>query len=141
VLLELLAQMADVHVDRAGVAVRAVAPDRPQELLATERPARRGHERGQQLVLGERQADGLAADDDAAIARAQDDVADARPAAPIPRSGAGPAQHGADAAAQLGEAQGLDDVVVGASLQTRDDVALRPQGGEHDDRDRRVVLA
>ena len=46
----------------------------------------------------------------------------------------GAAQHGADPAAQLGQAERLGDVVVGARLEALDDVGLAVERGEHDDR-------
>ena len=55
-LLELLAQVAHVHVDRARVAVRAVAPDRAQQLLAAEQAAGLAHQGVEQLELREREA-------------------------------------------------------------------------------------
>ena len=50
------------------------------------------------------------------------------------RTGSGAAQHGADAAAQLGEAERLGDVVVGAGLEPLDGVGLAVERGQHDDR-------
>ena len=44
------------------------------------------------------------------------------------------AQHGADAAAQLGQAERLGDVVVGARLEPLDGVGLAVERGQHDDR-------
>ena len=43
-------------------------------------------------------------------------------------------QHGADAAAQLGEPERLGDVVVGARLEALDGVRLGVERGQHDDR-------
>src|SRR5207253_1576860 len=59
---ELLAQVADVDVDRARVPICAVAPDRPEQLLAVEQPAGIGHQRVEQLELGERESHGAAVD-------------------------------------------------------------------------------
>ena len=60
-LLELLAQVADVDVDRARVAVGAVAPDRAQQLLAVEQAAGLDDQAREQLELAERQLHRLAA--------------------------------------------------------------------------------
>src|SRR5471032_2250743 len=49
--LKLLAQMADVNVDRPWIAVGRVAPNRSQELLAIEEASGLGHQAGQQLEL------------------------------------------------------------------------------------------
>ena len=51
VALELLAQVADVDVDRARVAVGGVAPDLLEQHLARLDPARRAGERGEDLEL------------------------------------------------------------------------------------------
>src|SRR5215210_6243649 len=59
--LELLPEVADVDVDGTWIAIGAVAPDRPQQLLPVEQVAGTRHETCQQLVLGERQLDGLVA--------------------------------------------------------------------------------
>jgi len=97
-LLELLAQVADVDVDPARVAVRAVPPDRAQELVAREEVAGAAHERLHDLELREREVDAGAADAHLAAQPVELEVADgehriaerARPGAP---------QHGLDAAA------------------------------------------
>src|SRR3954462_6993314 len=138
-LLELLAQVADVDVDRARVAVGAVAPDRAQELLAGEELAGALHEAGQDLELRERHAHRRAGDGDlprALVDRDRPDRYDALDDAPL-----GAAQHGADAAAQLGQAEGLGDVVGGAGLEALHDVGLAVERGQHDDRDDRAAGA
>src|SRR3712207_8871835 len=53
----------DVDVDRARVTVGAVAPDRPQQLLAVVQPPRGGQEARQELELAERQPHRLAPED------------------------------------------------------------------------------
>src|SRR6185437_4523264 len=61
-LLELLAQVAHVHVDRSRVAVGAVAPDRAQQLLAAEQAPGLADERAEQLELGEGEVHRVARD-------------------------------------------------------------------------------
>src|SRR4051794_31357082 len=51
VALDLLAQVADVDVDRARVAVRAVAPDASEQHVARPDAARVRRERGEDLEL------------------------------------------------------------------------------------------
>src|SRR5689334_14577686 len=122
-LLELLPEVADVDVDGTWIAVGAIAPDRPQELLTVEQVPRARHETGKQLVFREGQLDGLAAQLHLAIAAIQrhlahlDDVL-------VEHAAVRAAHHGSDAAAQLTEAEGLGDVVVGARLQPEHDVRL-----------------
>src|SRR3954447_10333232 len=55
VALELLAQVPDVHVDGARIAIGRVAPDPGQQLVAAEYPARVPGQRAQDLELHERQ--------------------------------------------------------------------------------------
>ena len=93
---ELLAQVADVHVDAARVAERAVAPDRPHQLLAVEQAAGRGHQRGDHLELAEREADGLAVLAQLARAAVERERAGLEH---VVGARAGSAQHRADAAA------------------------------------------
>ncbi len=57
------------------------------------------------------------------------------------RARARAAQHGADAAAQLGQAERLGDIVVGAGLETLDGVGLGVERGQHDDRHDVALLA
>src|SRR3954453_13098184 len=60
VALELLAQVPDVHVDGARVAIGRVSPDPGQQLVATEHPAGVPGEGAEDLELHEGQAHLLA---------------------------------------------------------------------------------
>src|SRR5881394_2673223 len=51
VALELLAQMADVHVDRAWIAIRRVAPHALEQHVPREHPPRRSRQRAEDLEL------------------------------------------------------------------------------------------
>ena len=62
-------------------------------------------------------------------------VAVLQPARPIGVRGRGPTQSRLDPRRQLGEAQRLGDVVVGAKLEPADLVGLGAPGGDHQDRD------
>src|SRR3954468_3437252 len=132
-LFELLAQVADVHVDGARVAVGAVAPDRAQQLLAVVQPPRLVHQALQQLELGERQPHGLGGDRHPALALVEHHVGDLQQPV-VEQVAVGAAQDRADARPQLGEAERLGDVVVGAGLQALDGVGLGVQRGQHDHR-------
>src|SRR5688500_3936963 len=57
--LELLAKVADVHVDGARIAICRVPPDVLEQHLAAHHPPRPGGERGEQLELDVGQADRL----------------------------------------------------------------------------------
>src|SRR4051794_18843864 len=67
--LQLLAQVADVDVDRARVAVGRVAPDPRQQHVAREDAARVAGQSVEDLELDERQLDRRAADPDRALGR------------------------------------------------------------------------
>jgi hypothetical protein len=106
--------------------------DGAQELLTVEQSLGLAHERLQQLELREGQRDGATVDRDLAAAPVEHDRTRAEH---LHAEGArtGPPQHRADAAAKLGDAEGLGDVVVGAGLQSQHRIGLAVAGGEHDD--------
>jgi hypothetical protein len=122
-----------VDVDRARVAVGAVAPDRPQQLLAVEQPAGIGHQRVEQLELAEGQLHRLAVDRHLALRAVERDRPDDQHLG-AHRPGARRAQHRADAAAQLGQPERLGDVVVAARLEPEHRVGLGVERRQHDDR-------
>src|SRR3954451_12080151 len=135
VALELLAQMADVHVDGSGIAVLGVPPDVLEQRLAGENPTGRAGERTEDLELDIGDADLLLAQGDHAAAEVDLEVALVdrllvgrladHPRAP---------QRRLDPAAELAHREGLGYVVVGADLQPRDLVGLTSLRGQHDDR-------
>src|SRR5262245_36070333 len=135
VLLQLLAQVADVDVYGARIAVLGIAPDVLEQRLAAEHAAGRARQRGEDLELDVGDADLLRAQGDHAplevdlqlaavegllVGRLRD-----HPRAP---------QGGLDAAAELAHREGLGYVVVGADLEAGDLVGLAALGGQHDDR-------
>src|SRR3954452_22271250 len=74
--LELLAQVADVDVDRAGVAVGRVAPHSRQQHVAREDAPGARRERAEDLELDERGGDDLAAEADRALGGLDAQLAD-----------------------------------------------------------------
>ena len=67
-------------------------------------------------------------------ARVEADVADLDHVGRRRRIRSAAAEDGADAGDQLGHAERLHEVVVGAELEPHDAIGLEPSGGEHDDR-------
>src|SRR3954447_21347429 len=141
VALELLAQVADVDVDRPRIAERRVAPDARQQHVAGEDAAGAGGQRLEDLELDEGEVDVGAADADGALERVELEVDDVQRLVLVDGLGARhprAAQRGPDARAELPQRERLGDVVVGAELEAEDLVDLLGLRGEHDDRDGRA---
>ena len=141
VVFELGAQVADVDVDGAGVAVVLVAPDALEQLVAREGAAGVRDEELQELVLLGRQGDGLVVEPCLIRGEVEPQAADGQAlfsrlvlAAALLDAG-GTAQHGLDAREQLAHGEGLDDVVIGTELEAEHAVNLLGLGGQHDDGD------
>src|SRR4051812_18246100 len=136
VALELFAQVTNVNVDRARVAVRRVAPDLLQEHLARLHAPRRAGESGQDLELDVGELHALSPrrhypplEVDLQVAGA-DGLLAAGPGTDHLRA----SQRRTHAASELPDRERLGDVVVGPHLQAEDLVDLVVLGGEHDDR-------
>jgi ribokinase len=132
VVLQLLAQVANVHVDRAGVAVEVVPPHGADQLLASEHPPRvLGHVGNQrELRLGEidrpaTAVHGVALEVDLEVAHPQHGPG---------LTATGAAQDGAHARHELTRRERLGDVVVRPGLEALDPIVFRPLGGEQDHR-------
>jgi hypothetical protein len=132
VMIEAAGARVNVDVDRPRVAVRAVAPHRAQQLLAAERDHRALHQRVQQLELREREPDRLAVAPDHAGRVVEHDRARPQHRLAQPLSPRAP-EHRAHAAAQLGEAERLGDIVVGASIERLDFGLFLALNGQHND--------
>src|ERR1700722_5277366 len=138
--LDLLAQVADVDVDRALVAVGRVAPDPRQQHVAGEHPARRARQCRQQLELDVGQLDVVAADPHGPFREVDSHLADLKrtligTGQCRPRHLRSP-QRRLDPAGELAQRERLGDVVVGAELEPDDLVDLLGLGRQHDDRHR-----
>src|SRR6266508_1898966 len=132
--LKLLADVLDVGVDRPLVGLERDPVHRVEELAAGEDAARLAHQHRQELELGRRQLDRLAADRDAHPGDVHLDAGHAQHLRPTgPRRLAAP-QHRAHARDQLLGAERLDHVVVGAELEADDPVGLVATGRQDDDR-------
>src|SRR6185312_14730288 len=132
------AQSGDVHVERLRRPEPVDAPHLVHQLVAREDGARVGHQHVQQVELAPGQVErgaALGGDVGGGVDR---DVADldggggGRGGRRRRGAVAGAAQHGPDAGDQLGHAERLHEVVVGAQLEADDAVGLEAAGGEHD---------
>jgi len=103
--LELLAQMPDVHVDRAGIAIGAVSPDRAEQLLAVQQPAGSVISASSSSKLRKRQPHRLAVHRDLALARSS--VIGPTSAVRRRARGSLPPQDRTDPAAELRRPNGL----------------------------------
>src|SRR4051794_3730097 len=134
--LDLLPQMADVHVDGPRIAVRGVAPHAREQHVAREHPSRRARERGQDLELHVGRLHDVAVARHGALARVDAQTAHVHRALVVgvrarhPRA----AERRLHARAELAHRERLGDVVVGAELEPEDLVDLLRLGREHDDR-------
>ncbi len=90
----------------------------------------------QQGQLARRDSHGDAADLEAATGGVEGDIAGPQH---DPQTGAGAPQQGPASGRQLGDVEGLDEVVVGADVQSGDPVAQAAPGGQDQDRDGVVV--
>ncbi|ALE84040.1 hypothetical protein XF36_13545 [Pseudonocardia sp. HH130629-09] len=117
-----------------------MVPDRRQQLLAAQHPARRVRELEQQLQLrrGERHDAIMRGDDQGLpVDRERTLSHDLRWAVAHHGWSLGrPSQNGPDAGVQHTTGDRLDDVVVGTGLQTGHDVDVVVTSGQHHDRDR-----
>ena len=136
---ELAPQPARVRVDRARPAHAAIAPDRAQQLLLRPHPRRLDREHAQESELLRRQLDLLAAQQHGVRGGIdlQRPGADASQRAPRAR----PAQQRVDPGPQLGVAERLAQVVVGAALEAAQAIDLPCPAGQQHDRRARVHAA
>src|SRR5262245_3409981 len=136
VLFDVLAQAADVHVDRTRLHVYVATPHQVQQLEPVVDPMRMGHEELEQLELAEREARPLAVD-----RRLVGVEVDTQPPAleDLVRErevfSVGAAKDGTHARHQLPRRERLGDVVVGPELETEDAIDLLGPRGQHDDRE------
>ena len=131
VLLDLLADPANVHVDRPCVADVVDAPQPLQYLVAGEDPAAMRHEQREQLERPGLELDRLAAALQGVARQVQLQVAGDDALRPrLAGACAGPSQHRPHSRQQLPHAEGLDHVVVRAQLKADDAVHLLVPGGE-----------
>src|SRR4051812_35845941 len=139
VVAELLAQAADVDVERLRRAEPVDVPHLVDEPLAGDHRAGAAHEQGEQVELLAGRLDRRAGPRHGPGGRVEADVADLDRRDLVGSRGrrgghGGAAQDGPDAGGHLAGAERLDDVVVGAELEPDHAVGLLAAGGQHDDR-------
>ena len=113
---------------------RVVPPDAVEQLLAREDAARVLQEMAQQPEFGRAEMDRLAGTVGAMRHQVHLEIGVAQHA--VFRLLLGAPDHGAHPRDQLVRAERLDDIVVGAAVQTANPVALLAARGQHDDRQR-----
>src|SRR6185312_15235071 len=133
VVAELLAQPADVRVERARGTEPVLVPDLLHERLTADDAAGTLHERGEEVELLAAQLDLRPVEGHTPRREIELQSLHARDTLTGGRAASAP-QHRADARDHLGAAEWLDHVVVGAELEADDAVGLCPARGEHDDR-------
>src|SRR5947207_9319046 len=109
---DLLAEVADVGLEHAGVAGERVVPDRLEDLLPGEHAPGVGEEVVEEAVLGGRQLDQPAGPPDVAGLRVEDDVVVRQLL--LAWATSGPAQHRLHPLDELLDGEGLGHVVVHA---------------------------
>mmetsp|Transcript_16163 Transcript_16163/g.30510 ORF Transcript_16163/g.30510 Transcript_16163/m.30510 type:complete len:366 (-) Transcript_16163:133-1230(-) len=134
VVLQALAQAADLHVQRAVQGPEVAAAGDLGEAAAVQHLAGVFHQQLEQLEVHARQRGGGAVGvGEPALQQVQREaveVVEARLPGPVL---AGAAGDGLDAGQQLARVEGLAEVVVGTQLQADDAVGLVGAGGQHDD--------
>src|SRR6516225_413222 len=133
VVLDLLAQLRDVHVDRARQRRLVVLPDLIQQAVPRNHLAAMRDEVLEQPELPSRHRDGLPPFPELGRLEVDHDVAEGVNARG-PRAAADAAQQRLDPRRQLHEPERLRHVVVRAELQADHLVDLLAPGGQHEDR-------
>ena len=131
--LGLLAQVADVHVERVRAVAEVVAPDAVEDHRPRQHLPRVAQEQLEQRELGPRQDELLAATGHLAGTGVQLEVGEAERGRLV--VGAESAQKRPDARDELLEGERLDEVVVGAGLEACDAVGDLVARGQHQDRE------
>jgi len=138
---ELLPELEQEVVDGARGAVVVGAPDDDLDLLAREDAAAGLDEAPEHVKFGGGQLDQGAGAEDLAGAGAHRDIVELDLVRGLGLELRVAAQHGLHAGQQLGQAEGLGDVVFGAQLEAHDLVHLGASGAEHHDQGVVLVLA
>ncbi len=137
IVLDLLAQVADVDIDGLLVLVeRVVVAQELQQLAAGVHATRSGGQVAEDLELGRGQGDPPGAALDPSPLEIDDQVAmaDDPPATGVGKVAVRPPQEGLDAAHELAQPEGLGQVVVRPELEPDHLVDLVIAGGQHEDR-------
>src|SRR5450755_4244126 len=119
---DLLAQVADVQLDDVRLAAEVVVPDPVEDLGLGQHAARVAHQEAEQLELGSRQLDELAAPAHLPGILLHRQVAHGQLSVAVPAGDPGAAQQPAQPGKHLLQAEGLGDVVVTAGRDAGDSV-------------------
>ena len=122
-----------MHLEGLGTAGGVLAPDLLEDVLTGGDLPAGAHQDPEQLELPGRQLQLARADEGPVSGDVDPDLPDAQLVlSGLPRGAADLCPH---ASQQLGQAEGLGDVVISPGVQTDDEVGVLTAGGEHEDRD------
>lgn len=137
---QFLAQALDVHIDGPAFAFIREAPNGFHDLFPLEDDIRIDQEVAQEFKFLDRQVAGLAVDGYDMFFLVQGNGA-IRIEVRFRTLPARTAQDGADAGNELDDAEGLADVVIGATIEAPDDIVFAGLGRQHDDGQCLVLLS
>ena len=122
-----------MHLEGLGTPGGVLTPDLLEDVLTGGDLAAGTHQDPEQLELPGRQLQLARTDEGPVSSDVDSDLTDAQLIlGGLPRGAADLRPH---ARQQLGQAEGLGDVVIGSGIQTDDEVGVLATGGEHEDRD------
>src|ERR1700722_2339566 len=132
VFFELASQVTDVDGQRVGARVKVVSPHEIQDLVPGENLARVTQEQFQQIELDFGQFDQARAAMDLASRRVEGEILKAKHRA-VDVADVVASQECSQSRQQLGQVEGLDEVVIGADVKTLDAVVDRVARRQHQD--------
>src|ERR1039458_6363099 len=122
--LQLLAQMTDVHIEKAIVGCGFALEESPGDLFAGDDAAGGAHEHFEEIELKRGGLDGRVGDPGLAGGGVDLNVPDGDHCGGLPVRGIGAAENCADAGEEFVGVEGLGKIVVGTSVEANDAIVL-----------------